>query len=162
MFHNYWLNIILMSLLRYELPALLLLWICEGMVWLIVFTSFVRLFFFMWDVTLHILNPPCDKRMFAHRCLGLPFYPKQLIWLSHVLCWTSIPINLLPFGQNSSGVLFSSVSSTSSAQGMVANWHHTAIQDLWDSLSQTEGEPFLSSPPPKPAASLLLLSCSNQ
>lgn len=46
------------------------------------------------------------------------------------LCCTGILVNLLPFGQNSSGVLFSSVSSALAARGTLANWHHTGIQDL--------------------------------
>lgn len=49
-------------------------------------------------------------------------------------------VNLLPLGQHSSGVLFSSMSSTPSAQGTVTNWHHTGIQDLWDTWGPTEGE----------------------
>lgn len=87
-------------------------------------------------------------------------FSPQTTWFD-CLCWTSILVSLLPFGPNSSAVLFSSVSLTSSAQGMVANWHHTGIQDLWDSLSQTEREPFLNTPPQK-TISLFVASVLQQ
>ncbi len=143
-----------MSTLRNELPALLLLWNCDGMFCLIIFTSFISLCepLHCRSSTGSVLKErlPTDVVTLLKRDrTDVAFLLQTTDLTVTCLCCTSILVNLLPFGQNSSGVLFSSVSSTSSAQGMVANWHHTGSQDLWDSLSLTERESFLNTPSQK-------------
>lgn len=85
--------------------------------------------------------------------LGMwPFSP-QTTDLTHMFN----VVNLLPLG-----LLFSSVSSTPSAQGTVANWHHTGIQDLWDTLSQTEREGAIPQHPSSKSISFFVASVLQQ
>lgn len=136
-FHNHWLNSILMSRLSDELPALRPLWNREEeggcFAW------------WAWHLYVSYYTAAEERANIDVRFIGLFF--------SVFLRWTSTLVSLLSFGQNSSAVLFSSVSLLStSAHGTVANWHHAGMQDLWDSLSQMESN---SSAPLKHSASFL-------
>lgn len=135
-------------MLRNELPALLLLLrICEGILCMIVLTFLLG----VCEPWRCIFSLECLLKSSGARYVA--FFTSN-DWFD---CHMFNVVNLLPLG-----LLFSSVSSTPSAQGTVANWHHTGIQDLWDTLSQTEREGAIPQHPSSKSISFFVASVLQQ